>query len=176
MPIVLYVVCLLTILSSRMSYQRKNIVYLACVKLAKTKCSEATMIEILKVMEANGPKIGTAEDIARSLDIASASQEMMYAITLNQKNVVIATHLVMMGTLSECLVHPREVFRHAIADAAARFILVHNHPSGNVTPSKQDDAITDRFARAGDLIGITLLDHVILGTEGYYSYMDEGKI
>jgi DNA repair protein RadC len=84
---------------------------------------------------------------------------------LDTKNQVIDTHQITIGTLDASLVHPREVFRAAIKDAASSIILVHNHPSGDPTPSKQDVAVTQRLTQTGELIGIDVLDHIVLGKE-----------
>lgn len=67
------------------------------------------------------------------------------------------------GTLDASLVHPREVFRPAIADCAQSILLIHNHPSGDTTPSRQDHDVTDRLKKAGEIIGITVIDHIIVG-------------
>jgi DNA repair protein RadC len=80
-----------------------------------------------------------------------------------------------MGTLHSSLVHPREVFKAAILSNAAGFILAHNHPSGELTPSKDDIAVTERIKEAGDLLGIDLLDHIIVGDgKRYTSFREQG--
>ena len=90
-------------------------------------------------------------------------QEEFHVVSLDTKNQVIATHQITVGTLDASLVHPREVFRPAIKDAAASVILVHNHPSGDATPSEQDLAVTRRLDSAAELLGIRVLDHIVLG-------------
>ena len=90
-------------------------------------------------------------------------QEEFHIVTLDTKNQVIATHQITVGTLDASLVHPREVFRAAIKDAASSIILVHNHPSGDPTPSREDLAVTKRLEEAGETIGINVLDHIVLG-------------
>jgi DNA repair protein RadC len=94
---------------------------------------------------------------------SDARKEEFHVVTLNTKNHVIDTHAITVGTLDASLIHPREVFRPAIKDAAASVILVHNHPSGDATPSKEDVAVTRRLESAGELLGIKVLDHIILG-------------
>ena len=96
-------------------------------------------------------------------------QEEFHVVTLDTKNQVIATHRVTVGTLDASLVHPREVFRPAIRDAAASVLLVHNHPSGNPTPSPEDRAVTERLERCGQTLGIDVLDHVIVASGGCVS-------
>ncbi len=95
--------------------------------------------------------------------ISDARQEEFHIVTLNTKNQVIDTHQITVGTLDASLVHPREVFRAAIKDAASSIILVHNHPSGDPTPSREDHAVTDRLTETGKTIGIDVLDHIVLG-------------
>ena len=92
-------------------------------------------------------------------------QEEFHVVTLDTKNQVIDTHQITVGTLDASLVHPREVFRPAIRDAAATVILVHNHPSGDSTPSREDLSVTRRLESSGKLIGIEVLDHIVLGKD-----------
>lgn len=95
---------------------------------------------------------------------ADARQEEFHIVTLDTKNNVIDTHQISVGTLDASLVHPREVFRPAVKDAAASIILLHNHPSGDTTPSVQDINVTRRLESAGELMGIKVLDHIVLGS------------
>jgi DNA repair protein RadC len=100
---------------------------------------------------------------------ADAVQEEFHIVTLDTKHKPIRTHRITVGTLDASLVHPREVFRAAIRDAASAVLLVHNHPSGDPTPSREDLQVTDRLTEAGKLIGITVLDHIIVASEGCLS-------
>lgn len=95
--------------------------------------------------------------------IEDGRQEEFHVVTLDTKNQIIDTHQVTVGTLDASLVHPREVFRVAIKDAASSVILVHNHPSGDPTPSPEDYAVTERLTESGKLLGIDVLDHIVLG-------------
>lgn len=95
--------------------------------------------------------------------IEDGKQEEFHVVTLDTKNQIIDSHQVTVGTLDASLVHPREVFRVAIKDAASSVILVHNHPSGDPTPSREDYAVTDRLTESGKLLGIDVLDHIVLG-------------
>ena len=126
---------------------------------------------------------GTAEvspltspaDVARHLgDVATSDREQMVALFLDTKNRPIGRHLVSVGTVDSTPVQPRDVFRAAlVAGAVNGIILAHNHPSGDVTPSRCDDEVTRLIARAGTLLGIRLLDHVILAPDGgHFSYRD----
>lgn len=90
-------------------------------------------------------------------------QEHFCILTLDTKHHPINFHHITMGTLDASLVHPREVFKPAILDSAAAIILTHNHPSGDPTPSREDYAVTKRLKDAGDIVGIKVLDHIVVG-------------
>lgn len=106
---------------------------------------------------------------------SDARQEEFHVVTLDTKNQVIDTHQITVGTLDASLVHPREVFRPAIKDAAACVILVHNHPSGDATPSAEDMAVTRRLESAGELLGIQVLDHIVLGNNSATSIRESKR-
>ncbi|QDT08407.1 RadC family protein [Planctomycetes bacterium K23_9] len=103
-----------------------------------------------------------------------AVQEEFHIVTLDTKHKPIRTHRITVGTLDASLVHPREVFRPAIRDAASAVLLVHNHPSGDPTPSRQDLQVTDRLTEAGKLIGINVLDHIIVARQNCLSIREAG--
>lgn len=106
----------------------------------------------------------TPEDIyCEMADIGKLSQEAFFVLTMNSKRKIIDKHMCVLGLLDCCPVHPREVFRSAITDSACSIILVHNHPSGDPTPSKEDCDITRRLVEAGRILGINVLDHVVIG-------------
>jgi len=102
-------------------------------------------------------------------------REVFYVLLLDGKNRVQAEVHVSEGSLTAALVHPREVFCPAIRAAAAALILVHNHPSGDPTPSAEDAAITQRLRQVGELVGIRVLDHVVIGRGRYTSMAEEGR-
>lgn len=103
-------------------------------------------------------------------------KETFFSLLLDTKHRMIAEEQVAVGSLSESVVHPREVFRKAVAESAAAVIFVHNHPSGNSQPSPQDRALTRRLCEAGRLMGIRVLDHLIIGKEEYFSFAEQGLI
>jgi DNA repair protein RadC len=107
-------------------------------------------------------------------DLAGFAQECFVVLTLTQKNKVIGNHVVSLGSLTESLVHPRDVFRHAILDNAAKVAFVHNHPSGDPAPSRADRLLTIRFKECADLMGFVVCDHVIIGNGRYYSFAESG--
>tara|TARA_R110002111_G_scaffold89839_1_gene140007 strand:- start:123 stop:731 length:609 start_codon:yes stop_codon:yes gene_type:complete len=106
--------------------------------------------------------------------IAEGLQEEFHIVTLDTKHRMINSHQITIGTLDASLVHPREVFRPAIRDASSAILLAHNHPSGDPTPSREDRTVTERCTQAGNLLGITVLDHIILAKEGCLSIREDG--
>ena len=100
-------------------------------------------------------------------------REQFVVCGLDAKHRMIGINIVSIGSLSLSIVHPREVFKALILMNAAAWLCAHNHPSGEITPSREDLALTKRLREAGELLGITLLDHLILG-EGCYSFADQG--
>jgi DNA repair protein RadC len=92
-------------------------------------------------------------------------QEEFWVVTLDTKNVPMDCHQITVGTLKNSLVHPREVFRPAIRDAANSIIVVHNHPSGDPTPSDQDISVTERLEQTAEIVGIPVIDHIVVGAD-----------
>jgi DNA repair protein RadC len=103
-------------------------------------------------------------------------KENFRMMALNTKNHVVAVETISVGNLNSSIVHPRELFRQAIRHAAAGIILVHNHPSGDTTPSQEDLLITERIVEAGQIMGIEVLDHIIVAGDGYLSFKEEDLI
>jgi DNA repair protein RadC len=103
-------------------------------------------------------------------------RETFYLLSLNTKNGIIAIRTISIGSLNANVVHPREVFKAAILDSASSVIVAHNHPSGDPTPSREDLAITTKLVETGNIIGITLTDHVIIGDGRHYSLKESGSI
>jgi len=105
-----------------------------------------------------------------------ADKEYFLSLHLNSKNQLIRELLVSIGSLSTSVVHPREVFSPAVRDSTAAIILLHNHPSGDPSPSCEDRECTHRLSRAGRILGIRVLDHIVLGFETYYSFADAAQL
>jgi DNA repair protein RadC len=95
---------------------------------------------------------------------------------LNTKHHVLAVHTVSIGSLSASIVHPREVFREAMYHAAAAIVLIHNHPSGDPSPSKEDICVTRKLIQTGAIMDIPVLDHIIIGDNKYISLKEKGMI
>ena len=125
-------------------------------------------------------RLNTPEAIAVYLHDAfknlDSSREHMFSISLNTKNRLIAANIISLGSLNANIVHPREVFYSAIADRAAAIVVAHNHPSGDTAPSQCDIDITRKLQKSGEIIGISLLDHIILGESGLYLSMKEQNL
>lgn len=120
-------------------------------------------------------RLASAADVHQEvLDLRDSDREHFVAFDLNVRHRIIARRVVAIGTLSSVDVHPREVFKPAITNSAAAMIVVHNHPSGDPEPSRQDIELTRRLREVGELCGIPILDHVIIGSEGYVSLAERG--
>jgi DNA repair protein RadC len=125
-------------------------------------------------VEVGDPVRGPADVFARmGPRLRDAVQEEFHALLLNSRHRVIREVLVTRGLLDSALIHPREVFRPAVNEGAAGVILVHNHPSGDPTPSAEDRAVTRQLGEAGRAVGIPVLDHVVVGAGSYASLADE---
>lgn len=125
----------------------------------------------------DGIKIQNASDVYKLVsDLKEKKQEYFVTLTLDGAARLIQKRVVFIGTLNQSLVHPREVFADAILDRAAGVICVHNHPSGNLQPSREDIAVTKKLVEAGKIIGIRIMDHIIIGKASYFSFQAEGLL
>ena len=122
------------------------------------------------------PQVREPHDVYKLMKprFKDADREHFYALLLNTKNVVLAIELVSIGSLNASIVHPREILKPAIVASAASILLVHNHPTGDAEPSKEDIEFTRRMVKCGELIGIELLDHVIIGNGSFASLKERG--
>lgn len=111
-----------------------------------------------------------------SVYLDGVDREHFLVIMLDTKNKIIGINTVSIGVLSSCLVHPREVFKPAILANAAAIVLVHNHPSDDPEPSKEDVTLTKRLKEAGEIIGIEVLDHVVIGDSSFVSLKERGLV
>jgi len=117
----------------------------------------------------NDPKIVFDE----TKDLQTWTKEGFIVFCLDTDLRVISREIISIGTLNSCVIHPREIFRTAIIRSANSIIIVHNHPSGNLSPSKEDLSITKQLKKAGEILNIPLLDHVIVSNQGYRSIKDK---
>lgn len=107
-------------------------------------------------------------------DLKGLQQEHFVALYLNTKNHVIKQKTVFIGSLNASIVHPREVFKEALRTSSAAVICLHNHPSGDPSPSTEDINVTKRLDEAGKILGITLLDHIVVGENCFISLKERG--
>jgi DNA repair protein RadC len=125
-----------------------------------------------------GEPLRSAEDVFRHFreHLAQEKRELFYVVLLNNKNKKIRDVKISEGSLTASLVHPREVYNPVIRESAAAVIFVHNHPSGDPAPSPEDIEITRRLKEVGEVMGVRVLDHVVIGHERYFSFSDRGLL
>jgi DNA repair protein RadC len=125
-----------------------------------------------------GQPLHSAEDVFRHFreNLGREKREFFYVVLLNNKNRKIREVKVSEGSLTASLVHPREVYNPVIRESAAGVIFVHNHPSGDPAPSAEDIDITKRLKEVGEVMGVRVLDHVVIGHDRYFSFSDRGML
>ena len=145
------------------------------VGLAKATLIAAALEFARRRIRPEGLRISFPADILPLIQhYADRKQEHFICISINGANEVIASRVVSVGLVNRTQVHPREVFADPITDRASAIIVAHNHPSGGLTPSKEDIEITKQLKSAGETLGIPLLDHIIFNHKGYYSFLEKG--
>lgn len=154
-----------------------------CVE-QQTSLAQMDVVAIQMVRERkllyNGSRLTSPEQAAEAFCalIGNPDREYFVCMLLDGKNRISGIHTVSQGSLNQSIVHPRETFKAAILANSAAIILAHNHPTGDLTPSREDIEITRRLKEAGDLLGIRILDHVIIDTEtgSHKSFVNQGLI
>lgn len=153
---------------------------LAVVARDGVDCEAARVATSLMRPTQPPPALRCSADVYAKLrhEFVAADTERFVVVGVDARNRVIGIVEIVHGSLSSCMVHPREVFRALITmrKGARACILAHNHPSGDPTPSPDDERLTERLVDAGKLIGIPVLDHLVIGSEGYCSFRDCGRI
>lgn len=143
-------------------------------------CKIAASFELGKRLSLNSefmPEITCAEDVYHIMkNLKYESQENFVVLFLDTKKKLLKKKTLFIGTLDSTLIHPREIFNNAIKESSSCIILVHNHPSGNPMPSEEDIEITKQIKYAGEIIGIPVLDHVIIGNNKFISLKDIKEI
>ena len=169
-------------------YSKKRLLKLTYNDLSKIKgigpakaCTILAAAELvkraLKIGEETLPVIRSTKDvIAQAVYMRDKTREHLMAIFLNARNEMIYKKPMFIGTLNANLVHPREIFQEALKQNAASVILVHNHPSGDAEPSQDDLEITKRITKAGKIMGIDVLDHVIITKNKVFSFKENKLI
>ena len=127
---------------------------------------------------APGDRFTCSEEVFRHYHerLRDRKKEVFLALLLDSKNRVLREVQISEGSLTASIVHPREVFVPVVRESAAAVLFVHNHPSGDPTPSREDLEITTRLQEAGTLMGVRVLDHIIIGSGGYVSFVDRGLL
>ena len=137
-------------------------------------------ISMVKEIYVSDTKYSCSQDIAESeiakKELRNSDREKFICLHLNIKNQIISYEVVSMGSLTSSIVHPREVFKAAILANAASVLFMHNHPSGSTEPSIDDIEITNRLCKAGNILGINILDHLIITNNDYLSFKQKGLI
>jgi DNA repair protein RadC len=137
--------------------QEKNMIYLKDSK---------------KQVKGTEDSVKVFQDILALEDRIEREKEHFYVMMLDIRSRIKMVEVVFVGTLTSSLVHPRETFRRAIVEGAASIIIAHNHPSGEAEPSDEDTKITKQMFEAGQLLGITMLDHIVFTNTGYFSFRE----
>lgn len=119
-------------------------------------------------------RVTSSRDVLPHLaDLREIDREVFVVLVLNARNAVLAKELISVGTTASSLIHPAQIFKPAILAGSVAIVVAHNHPSGDVTPSVEDDAVTKRLVAAGEILGIKVLDHIIVaGEHDFFSYSE----
>jgi DNA repair protein RadC len=145
-------------------------------------CAILGALELARRLEGHAPRRGdsitSAQDAYRCLKsrLGRPRQEIFWVLALDAKHRLITARQVAVGSVTSVEVHPREVFSPLLREAAAAVIVAHNHPSGDPEPSEQDRALTERLKQAGEILGIPLLDHLVVGDGAYVSLAERGLL
>ena len=136
------------------------------------------LLHELCMLDSPGTRIRMPSDVAPVLmrRYGKKSQEHFVVVTLNAAHELIRIRTITKGLVNRTLVHPREVFRPVLRDNSTAIIIAHNHPSGNTVPSNEDHLITTTIKDAGELLGIRVLDHLIIGRSSYSSFLESGQM
>lgn len=151
---------------------------IGCAKAARIMAAVELGRRIASRPAKKGARIESDEDVARFFmeELRGKKKEIFKALLLDSKGKVISSETVSVGELTSTLVHPREVFSQAVKKSAAAVVFVHNHPSGDPSPSKEDIVTTERLVACGKLLGIKVIDHIVIGDGRYISIKSMGKI
>ena len=146
------------------------------VKAVQLKCMAELSKRLAKTDRQNRIKLTDAASVAGYYmeQLRHQEQEIMVCMMLDNQNHLLGDTVLSKGTVNATLITPREVYLEALRYHAVNLILIHNHPGGNPAPSKCDKEITERICQAGEMLGINLLDHIIIGDHRYISFREEG--
>jgi len=160
-----------------MNFLPKDITKIDGIGEAKATTISAAFEFVRRRIKPEGLKISSPLEVLPLIQhFGDRKQEHFLAISLNGANEVLNVRVVTIGLVNQSQVHPREVFAEALMDRASAIIIAHNHPSGNLTPSKEDIEVTRRIKDAGKILGLKLLDHIIFSTKGSYSFKESNML
>ena len=155
----------------------KDILDINGIGIAKATTIVAAFEFVRRRIKPEGIKIKAPTDVLPLINhFSDRKQEHFLCISVNGANEVMNVRVVTIGLVNQSPVHPREIFADVIADRASAVIIAHNHPAGDLTPSKEDIAVTKRIKEASSVLGIKLLDHIIFNQKGYYSFVENGEL
>jgi DNA repair protein RadC len=144
---------------------------------AKQLFAYMQLSKILLSSGENNQRVSSPNNVYEQFkDLALCEEERMYVVLLDTKNNIVDSVEIAKGTLNSCIVHPREFYSPAIRLKANSVLAIHNHPSGDPTPSIEDLSLTKRLKECGVLLGIPLIDHIIIGNKGFTSLKEEGEL
>lgn len=151
---------------------------LGTAKIAQLKAAFELGKRLMSESSGSGPLFSSSRSVFSYFapKFKNLKKEVFFSILLDAKNRLIRESKVSEGTLTNSIIHPREAFKEAIRESAASVIFIHNHPSGDPEPSRDDIAVTERLKAAGDIVGINVLDHVIIGDGKYTSLKEKGLL
>jgi DNA repair protein RadC len=166
-----------TLDTSQGKLDREELQKIEGVGPAKAMLIDAALEFVRRRIRPEGLRISFPTDVLPLIrHYGDRKQEHFICISVNGANEVIAHRVVSVGLVNKTQVHPREVFADPITDRASAIIVAHNHPSGGISPSKDDVEITAQLKAAGETLGIKLLDHIIFNQKDYYSFLEKGLI
>lgn len=140
------------------------------IQLTEEQIASLNLRDGKRKYNGNSTIVRSPEDLMPHVaHMGELDREHFGVASLTSRNHLIAFHVLSVGTVDAALVHPREVFRQAIMDNAVKIIVVHNHPSGDTTPSEDDELITRRLKNASKIMGIGLIDHLVIGRDGEWT-------
>ena len=143
------------------------------INIYKIKMVKEDTVEYSNTIKSPCDVAALARDV---LEMHEMAEENFIILCLNTKNKIAGVHTVSIGSLNASIVHPREVFKAALLNNANGIICLHNHPSGDPEPSREDIEITHRLDNAGNILGVKVLDHVIIGDDRYVSLKEQGMM
>ena len=143
------------------------------INIYKIKMIKEDTVEYSNTIKSPADVAALARDV---LEMHEMAEENFIILCLNTKNKIAGVHTISIGSLNASIVHPREVFKVALLNNANGIICLHNHPSGDPEPSREDIEITHRLVNAGNILGINVLDHVIIGEQRYVSLKEQGAM